>query len=130
MGSLRPSVAAVPHRGMEQAGGVERLVDQARVGGRAVVPTLYRHLTDWPGYLDLAVTTAARLDDDGSLDREASVLQVAAHGAANQMPRHTTGLPAPSASQRNNLLGLIDLFPTLISRMIVISVQLRRSMPS
>ena len=45
---------------MEQAGGVERLVDQARVGGRAVVPTLYRHLTDWPGYLDLAVTTAAR----------------------------------------------------------------------
>ena len=59
MGSLRPSVAAVPHRGVEQAGGVERLVDQARVGGRAVVPTLYRHLTDWPGCLDLAVTTGA-----------------------------------------------------------------------
>jgi hypothetical protein len=86
-------------------------------------------LTEWPGYLDLAVSAAARLIDDGGLDREASALQVAAHRAANQMPRHTTGLPAPSASQRNYLLGLIDLFPTLISRMIVISVQLRRSMP-
>ncbi len=105
------------------------LAAQAGVGGTAVVPTLYRHLTEWPGYLDIAVSAATRLVDDGSLDREASALQEEAHRAANRMPRYATGLPAPSASQRNNLLGLIDLFPTAIARMIVIGVHLRRSMP-
>ncbi len=105
------------------------LAAQAGVGGTAVVPTLYRHLTEWPGYLDIAVFAGGRLVDNGILDRETSALREVAHRAANQMPRYATGLPAPSASQRNNLLGLIDLFPILIARMIVISVQLRRSMP-
>ncbi len=105
------------------------LAAQAGVGGTAVVPTLYRHLTEWPGYLAIAVSAGARLVDDGSLDREASALQEEAHRAANRIPRYATVLPAPTASQRDNLLGLIVLFPALIARMIVISVQLRRSIP-
>ena len=71
----------------------------------------------------------ARLVDDGSLGRTAGTLREQAHRAANQMPRYAAGLPTPSASQRDNLLGLIDLFPALIARMIVIGIQLRRSMP-
>ena len=106
------------------------LAAQAGAGGTAVVPTLYRHLTEWPGYLDLAASAVAPLVDDGSLRRTAGTLQEQSHRMANQMPRYAAGLPAPSASQRNNLLGLIDLFPDLIARMIVIGVQLRRSMPS
>ncbi|MEE8506733.1 MAG: hypothetical protein V3S40_11010, partial [Kiloniellales bacterium] len=105
------------------------LSTQAGVGGTAVVPTLYRHLTEWPGYLAIAVSAGARLVDDGSLDREAPALQEEAHRAANRIPRYATVLPAPTASQRDNLLGLIALFPALIARMIVIGVQLRRSMP-
>ena len=120
-------LSALPKQTLDTLG---VLATQAGVGGTAVMPTLYRHLTEWPGYLDIAVLAGARLVDDGSLDREASALQKRAHNSASRIPRHTTVLPAPSASQRYSLLGLIDLFPTLIARMIVISVQLRRSMPS
>ena len=120
------NVSALPKQTQDVLG---ILATQAGVGGTAVVPTLYRHLTEWPGYLDIAVSAAALLVDNGSLDREASVLQEEAHRAANLMPRYATDLPAPSASQWENLLGLIDLFPTLIARMIVISVHLCRSMP-
>ena len=142
-GDVLPETGPLPPRSastlppMADVGGLPKhtrdvlgiLATQAGVGGAPVVPTLYRHLTDWPGYLDIAAAAAARLIDDGSLDREASALRKGAHRAADQMPRYATDLPAPSASQRNKLLGLIELFPTLIARMIVISVQLRRSMP-
>ena len=105
------------------------LAAQAGVGGTAVVPTLYRHLTEWPSYLGLAASMVAPMADDGSLDRAASALREEAHRAASRIPRYAAALPAPSASQRSNLLGLIDLFPALIARMIVIGVHLRRSMP-
>lgn len=128
--STLPSMADIDALPKETQNVLGVLAAQAGVGDTAVVPTLYRHLTKWQGYLDLAVLAAARLVDDGSLDREASVLRDEAHRAANRIPRYATNLPAPSARQRDNLLGLIDLFPTLIARMIVISVHLHRSMPA
>lgn len=127
--SVVPPMANVSALPSETQAVLGVLATQAGIGGTAVMPTLYRHLTEWPGYLDIAVTVAARLVDNGSLDREASALRKGAHRAADQMPRYATDLPAPSASQRNKLLGLIDLFPALIARMIFIGVELRRSMP-
>ena len=106
------------------------LATQAGVGGAPVIPSFFRHLTEWPGYLKIVASAVARLVDDGSLDREASALQEEAYKAACRIPRHSSIVPPPSASQRYNLLGLIDLFPTLIARMIVIGIQLRRSLPT
>ncbi len=126
-GTLPPmaDITALPD-GTRELLGV--LAAQAGVGGGAVVPSLYRHLTDWPGYLDIAAKEVAPLVDDGSLDRAASALCEEARRAAAEMPRHTVAHAPPSASMRDNLLGLIELFPDLISRMIVIGVHLDRSM--
>jgi hypothetical protein len=119
-------VAALPDNTREILG---VLAAQAGVGGTAVVPSLYRHLTDWPGYLELAAREVAPLAGDGSLDRAASALRDEARRAAAAMPRHSVALAPPSAGTRENLLGLIEQFPVLISRMIVIGVHLGRAMP-
>jgi len=124
-----PPMAKVGSLPMEIQAVLGVLAAQAGVGGAAVIPTLYRHLTAWPGYLDLAAATAAPLIEDGSIGREVSALQIATRQVADDMPRYAISLPAPSAHQQDNLLGLIDMFPTLIARMIVIGVHLRRSMP-
>ena len=118
-------IAAVPGHTRELLG-----VLAAQAGGGAVVPSLYRHLTDWPGYLDIAAREVAPLVDDGGLDRAASALCDEARRAAAAMPRHAVGHAPPSASICDTLLGLIAQFPVLISRMIVIGVHLGRSMPA
>jgi len=124
-----PPMAAVSDLPAEIEAVLSVLATQAGVGGEAVVPTLYRHLTDWPGYLDIAVSAGARLIENGYLNREASALREKAYSAADRLPRYTTDLPAPSENQRHSLLRLIELFPMLIARMMVIGVHLRRSMP-
>jgi hypothetical protein len=105
------------------------LAAQAGIGGSPVIPTLYLHMTDWPGFLDIAAATVAPLDDDGRLGQAASALREEARRAAARLPRYAVGQPAPSEGQRRNLLGLVELFPEAISRMIVIGAHLRRSMP-
>ena len=105
------------------------LAAQAGTGGTAVVPSLYRHFADRPRYLALAAATIAPIDNDGSLARSSEALCDAARRAARNLPRYAIAVPPPAENQRRNLLGLIDLFPTAIGRMVVIGVYLRRSMP-
>jgi hypothetical protein len=122
-----PPMAAVETLPAETRSVLLTLAAQAGVGATPVVPTLYRHLTDWPDFLELAAKVAAGPAEDGRVDRGAHDLQAAADRAARRLPRYAPSHSAPNARQRQNILDLIGLFPALIARMIVIGAYLRRA---
>lgn len=106
---------------------LDRLAKQVDIGG-SVVPTAYRYLAHWPGFLALAADTVDDLARTIDLDQATSEMMDEAAAAARALPRRDPGLAPPSAAQGERIRALIDSFPTSICRMIVIGVHLRLMM--
>jgi hypothetical protein len=106
---------------------LDRLAKQVDIGG-GVVPTAYRYLAYWPGFLALAADTVDDLARTIDLDRATTEMMDEAKAVARALPRRDPGLAPPSAAQSERIRALIDSFPTSICRMIVIGAHLRRTL--
>ena len=112
---------------------MNRFAREASGGSGAIVPTLFRHFGEWPGFLDLAAGTIGPLtrsssfaDLVGRLDREAAA---AANRLLGRAETPDDGIVAPTGPSRDALSDLLDLFPTAICGMIVIGWRLRGALP-
>lgn len=114
----------------------EALLDLARLaseGPTDVVPTLFRHFGEWPGFLVVARDAIAPLGQDGGIGQTAKELTKLANIFASNIAAATeydgAGVPAPSNREAEQLGNLLTGFTMAISRMIVIGHWLRTSMP-
>ena len=108
-----------------------RLIEDLRVNGKQarqrMVPSLYRHLTQWPGFLGLTHAMLKPLVHNGSLEREASRIRNAMRSKAQDYVPMVAPLPAlaETPAAKAALTGFIDLIP----EMLVVGTLLRRAMP-
>ncbi len=97
----------------EMAPDTRALIDALNdIGGRrAILPTMYRHLAHWPGYLKLVHDTLAPCDRDGRLEGliigilADSRSRAAPLGAAISKPSHTL-----EASERDTVATALTAF--------------------
>lgn len=109
------------------------LARQASGGSEAIVPTLFRHLGHWPGFLALAAEAVSPLAESGALQFAATAMQDGAERAAARLLASTAVAapvtPAPAGDAAKSLVEILTLFPPTICGMIVIGRHLRRSLP-
>jgi hypothetical protein len=98
----------------------------ARPGDR-IIPSLYRHLADWPGFLNLAWTAIGPLHHDGRLKVLMERGWDAAHGHAGRIASETALGPEP-ASAAEARAGIEEFKRTAISRMVPVAMIIRRMM--
>lgn len=112
---------------------MDRFAREASGGSDAIVPTLFRHFGQWPGFLDLATDTIGPLARSSALSDLAGQLDQAADAAANRLLHRAElpddGISAPTGSSRDTLSDLLDIFPRAICGMIVIGGRLRGVLP-
>lgn len=110
---------------------VRRLINDLGVGDRTaldpVVPSLYRHLTDWPAYLACLHVMLVPHFRDGTIARKTEAVRLAMASEAAQI--------APLLPPMPRLAALTDVTATLlqfttivIPQMIVIGGAMRRSL--
>jgi hypothetical protein len=97
-----------------------------------VIPSFYRHFTQWPRLLEDVHVQVQRLLDTGVLDREAMNMQRIAQSLAVDVYRECpkTDLPLPSEQVRGALIELIALFPPNICKMTLIAHTLGSALQS
>lgn len=108
-----------------------RLAAIARLhGGDGVLPSLYLHLANWPGFLALACDRLAPLLRDGTIQRSRDeVGRLVDHEARALVPLLTTDVPAPT-EHVPALRDVLDTFTRrLIPEMIPVGFALSRAMP-
>lgn len=113
---------------------LHRLARQATGGSEAIIPSLYRHFGEWPGFLSLAEETVAPLADGEGLHSAATALEHDAEAIATRllgtMNAEEGSLAAPMGQELDAMRDLLELFPPAICALIVIGGVLRRSLPS
>lgn len=99
---------------------------------RHVVPSLYRHLAHWPGFLALAATVLKPHFD--AIEQHVSHLQTSVEEEAVRLPlesdRASEGTMPPEGPHRQALEAALDSFTGRIPEMVVIGTLLRRAMPT
>ena len=111
-----------------------RLGRYASGGSNAIVPTLFRHFGACPGFVRLAAEIIAPLARSSALSDAVARLDGATQTASQRMiqslGKASDGIPAPVGQPRDELRGLLTLFPPAICGMIVIGRTLRAALPS
>ena len=108
--------------------GLRRLINDLGFGDRSrldpVVPSLYRHLTDWPGYLAVMHVTLVPRFRDGSIARASQRVHGAMITEANSIAHHLPPLRLLPAAP-HVAATLVHFTATVIPQMIVIGHVLR-----
>ena len=111
-----------------------RLARAASRGSSDIVPSLFRHFGDWPGFIELAAASIHPLTHGSAMAGLVEELGRGAGVAASRLSEAATvprdGLPAPIGPARDDLYALLRLFPNPICGMILIGFWLRRALPS
>ncbi len=94
----------------------------ARPGDR-IVPSLYRHLAHWPGFLALAWTAIAPLHADGRLHRLADAAREAGLARGGRLAAEIDAGPAPPGAEA----AIEEFRRSAIGRMVPIAMMLRRA---
>jgi len=108
-----------------------RLIEDLRVNGKQapqrMVPSLYRHLTQWPGFLGMTHALLRPGILNGSLEREAARVRNAMRTKALDYVPMVAPLPllAETPAARAALAGFVDMIP----EMLVVGTLLRRALP-
>jgi hypothetical protein len=92
-----------------------------------IIPSLYRHLAGWPGFLGLAWTAIAPLHHDGRLKVLMERGWSAAHQHAGCIAGEVSRGPEP-ASAAEARAGIEEFKRTAISRMVPVAMIIRRMM--
>lgn len=99
---------------------------------RRIVPSLYRHLAHWPGFLALAA--AVLKPHFGAIAQDVSHLQALVEEEAAKLPlefgRASEDMGPPERPHRQALEAGLDSFTGRIPEMVVIGTLLRRAMPT
>jgi hypothetical protein len=107
------------------------LRNHGSIAERRIVPSLYRHLAHWPGFLALAATVLS--PRFGDIARDASRLRAvgeeAAAALALEFSRPSGGVAPPDGPYRQALEATLDSFTGGIPKTVVIGTLLRRAMP-
>lgn len=108
---------------------LETLARQATGGRSPVVPSLFRHLADWPDLLDALADWLRPVAGGGTIDALSGSIFDAAAAAARRvyagLPPPAPGAGVPDAASRATLEETVRVFPPAICRMIVIGALLR-----
>lgn len=110
---------------------LHNLAHQIHGGDTGVIPSLYRHFGQWPGFLENLEGALTPLFADDTFERAAQTMQRT--GEANALTLYET-LPLPDMAQPDSssataLKRLIGQFPPNICRMTVLATLLRRGLP-
>lgn len=111
---------------------LRRLARQASGGSEELIPTLYRHFGDWPGFLGLAADIIEPFVRDGGLAFAADIEQAAGHAAHRLLAaqeEQPAGIAAPTGSVKDGLSSMLKIFPGTICGMIVIGGLLHSALP-
>ena len=95
--------------------------------GDRIIPSLYRHLADWPGFLSLAWTAIAPMHHDGRLKVLMERGWDAAHQHAGRIAGEVTVGPEPASADLARA-GIEEFKRTAISRMVPVAMIIRRMM--
>lgn len=110
----------MPPRLAEKLRGLRTASDD---GERGIVPSLYRHLAHWPGYLEAAADALAPKFADGSLEAEAKELRAAADKVAaklcESLSAHDGPTGRPMGEDRPALLATLEAFAGTIPEIVV-----------
>jgi len=96
-----------------------------------IIPSLLRHLTQWPGFLELFSALVEELRLDERLENESANMEGKATKIANQLYRECPD-PDQGPPSRKTLSTLEDLtstFPSNICRMTVVGTYVRCALP-
>lgn len=110
---------------------MRRLINDLGVGDRTaldpVVPSLYRHLTDWPAYLACLHVMLVPHFRDGTIARETEAVRLAMASEAAQIAPFLP--PMPRLAALTDVTATLLYFTTVvIPQMIVIGGAMRRSL--
>lgn len=99
--------------------------------GHPIIPSLYRHLAIWPGFLALGASRVLAMHESGAVADLAATLHHRADAAAETMARQ---IPAhgdlPLGGDRSALAQLFRSFTTgPVPTMVVVGLVLRRMLP-
>jgi hypothetical protein len=125
----QPAPAALPPMGdMERLDArtikvLMALTAQLHGNDGRVIPSFYRHFTQWPLLLESVHVEVQRLVDTGILTREAMNMQRRIQSLTTAVYRACprTELPEPPEHVRSKLIELIELFPPNICKMTLIA---------
>lgn len=95
--------------------------------GDRIIPSMYRHLADWPGFLGLTWTTIAPLHHDGRLKVLMERGWDAAHANAGRIAGEISLGPEPAGAAEARA-GIEEFKRTAISRMVPVAMIIRRMM--
>lgn len=122
---LHPLPPMVPPDAMRPE--IRRLINDLGFGDRStldpVVPSLYRHLTEWPGYLAILHVVLVPRFRDGTLAHAVATLQGAMASEAERLAIHLP--PLPALARVPDAISCIDRFAaSVIPQMIVVGIAL------
>ena len=123
-----PPIVPVKDLDAGSAALVRRIADLHGVGGRGVIPSLYLHLANWPGFLAVVGERIAPLLEDGSVARAGEQAVAAARKEAGRL---LPGLSAPAplpGEHADPLRSVLDTFTgRAIPQMMCVGLALARA---
>ena len=129
-----PPMADVAALGPELASLAVLLAGLGSGAGAAIMPSLYRHLANWPPFLRLVAEALGPRYHAGEIEcaaaavrTRASVEAAAALGRVDAAPSRGERLDAGS---KRAIAGSLDAFVARIPEMIVVGTMLRRALPA
>ena len=98
-------------------------------GDGRIIPTLYRHLAHWPGFLALTAVLLGPLFRTDALDTASQGMAADADHTATSLLALAANPPPLSDLEATTLRRFIEGFPPTIARMIIVGGYLQRSLP-
>ena len=125
-------LVAIADLGSDLAGAIFGLASSGVTGGDAIVPSLYRHLANWPGYLSAAADVLQPMFSSGEIEAMAARVRDDAHAEAEAL---FVGLfdhepPTFGNGTRTMVMNSLTTFAWRIPEMTVVGVLLRAALPS
>ena len=107
---------------------LESLAHQLHQGDNGVIPSLYRHFGQWPGFLAALQRQLAPAVDNGSLFGAAAAMERRGADLASDLSRQCPAVDArlPDAAVASRIGALINTFPANICRMTIVARALAR----
>jgi hypothetical protein len=108
-------------------GKLESLASPEAATGAPVIPSLYRHLVPWPGYIDWLETAVRPCLDDGAIGQAVTSIRTSMAREAEELVVHVP--PALALQAHPAAKTALTRFSSLIPEMIVIGRLLHEAMP-
>ncbi len=129
-----PPMVDVEALSPELAGLTASLASLGSRDGASIVPSLYRHLANWPPFLRLVPEALGPRYQSGEIERAAAEVRTHARvEAAATLSRVATAPSQPErldARSRRAIAGSLDAFVARIPDMIIVGTILRRTLPA